>query len=229
MAKDVTKKITSNKSKGEIRSVVCGNCDSETNHKVDNSIEVYWDYKPADVQGTDLYETIHCLGCEQISFRTTSTNSEDYFMDDDGNAEYEEREVIYPNRIKGRTPLKDWYSLPLKIRSIYQQTHSALSTELKILAGVGVRVLLEAVCKEQGAEGVNLAKRVDDLVKKEVLTKRNADILHKLRFLGNDSAHDGEAASDSELEVAFEIVENLLETVYIIPQKSESLVIRKKS
>ena len=61
---------------------------------------------------------------------------------------------------------------------------------------------------------------------KEVLTKRNAAVLHKTRLLGNRSAHEAAASSDSELDVAFDIVENLLETVYIIPKKAESLKLK---
>lgn len=214
-------KITLNKTKDEIREVVCKNCDNATNHKVCSSVTSSWGNE--DIQGVDEYEIIRCLGCDGISFRIASSNSEDFEVDNEGNYSYLESQEIYPNRLMGRVPLKDIYSLPDKVRSIYTETHAALCTRLQILAGVGIRALVEAVCSEEKARGRNLERKIDDLVKKEVLTKRNAGILHKTRLLGNVAAHEVKAPSSSELDVAFDIVENLLETVYIIPKKAERL------
>jgi hypothetical protein len=176
-----------------------------------------------DIQGVSNYEIIRCSGCDSISFRFTSSNSEDFHQDDEGNYIHDETEEIYPSRLMGRTALEDTYSLPPKVRSIYRETHAALCAKLPILAAVGIRALIESVCSEESAKGRNLEKKIDDLIQKEVLTKRNAIVLHKTRILGNMSAHEIESASDSELDVAFDIVENLLETVYIIPKKAEWL------
>ncbi|TSC83295.1 MAG: hypothetical protein G01um101419_49 [Parcubacteria group bacterium Gr01-1014_19] len=217
----MSKEINLDKTKDKIREVVCSRCDNTTNHKVCSSVSFSWGND--DVQGVDTHEIIRCLGCDSISFRIGSSNSEDFEADDKGNLFYPESEEIYPSRLMGRVPLEDIYSLPDKVRSIYKETHAALCTKLKILAGVGIRALVEAVCSEKETEGRNLEGKIDDLVKKEVLTKRNSEILHKTRLLGNDAAHKVKAPSDSELDVAFDIVENLLETVYIIPKKAERL------
>lgn len=217
----MSKEINLDKTKDKIREVVCNRCDNTTNHRVCSSVTFSWGND--DIQGVDTHEIIRCLGCDSISFRIGSSNSEDFEPDDNGNLIYPETEEIYPSRLMGRVPLEDIYSLPDKVRSIYKETHAALCTKLKILAGVGIRALVEAVCSEEKAQGINLEKKIDDLVKKEVLTKRNAEILHKTRLLGNVAAHEVKAPSDSELDVAFDIVENLLETVYIIPKKAERL------
>ena len=217
----MTKNITSDKSRGETRQVVCNRCDNRTNHLVCSSVERRWG--DDDIQGVDIYEIIRCSGCDTVSFRIGSSNSEDYALDEKGEYFHPETEEIYPSRLMGRTALEDLYSLPEKVRAIYKETHDALCTKLKILAGIGIRALVEAVCSEEQAEGETLEKKIDDLVKKEVLTKRNAEVLHRTRLLGNKSAHITRASSDSELDVAFDIVENLLETVYIIPKKAEKL------
>jgi hypothetical protein len=200
---------------------VCNHSDNTTNHLVCSSVEVSWGND--DIQGFDKYEIIRCSGCDSISFRIGSTNSDDVDQDSNGNLIHPETVEIYPNRLMGRTALKDMYSLPDKVRLIYQETHAALCTRLKILAGIGVRALIEAVCLEEKAKGRSLERRIDNLVIKEVLTKRNAEILHKTRLLGNEAAHEIKAPSDIELDVAFDIVENLLETVFIIPKKAERL------
>ncbi len=215
------KKIALDKTKDQIHKVVCKLCDTETNHKVCSSVELHWGNE--DIQGADEYEIIRCLGCDQISFRISSSNSEDMDVDAEGNIIHPETEEIYPSRLMGRTALEDIYSLPEKVRSIYVETHAALCTKLKILAGIGIRALVEAVCSEKSAQGQNLEEKIEDLVLKEVLTKKNATVLHQTRLLGNRAAHEIKAPSDAELDVAFDIVENLLETVYIIPKKAERL------
>ncbi len=217
----MSKKITLNKTKDKIREVVCSHCDNETNHLVCSSVESSWGND--DIQGIDIYEMIRCSGCDTISFRIASNNSEDMDHDENGNPFYPDTIEIFPSRLMGRTALEDIYSLPDKIRLIYKETHTALCTKLKILAGVGIRALVEAVCSEKKAKGRTLERKIDNLVVKEVLTKSNAAILHKTRLLGNEAAHKTKAPSDAELDVAFDIVENLLETVYIIPKKAERL------
>lgn len=217
----MSKKIILDKTKDEIREVVCNRCDNTTNHVVCGSAEFRWGNE--DIQGVDIHEIIRCSGCDSISFRMGSSNSEDIDMDDKGNAFYPETEEIYPSRLMGRVPLEDIYSMPDKVRSIYKETHAALCTKLKILAGVGIRALIEAVCSEEEAQGNDLEKKINDLVEKGVLTKRNAEVLHRTRILGNKAAHETKAPSDSELDIAFDIAENLLETVYIIPKKAERL------
>lgn len=217
----MTKKIILDETKDKTREVVCDRCDNTTNHTVCSSVTFYWDNDGID--GYDIHEIIRCLGCDSISFRISSSNSDDYDVDEEQKFVYHETVQIYPRRMMGRSALADIYSLPEKVRAVYKETHAALCAELKILAGVGIRALVEAVCFEKQANGANLEKKIDDLVVKEVLTKQNAQILHQTRLLGNLVAHEAKILKDVELDLAFDIVENLLETVYIVPKKAERL------
>lgn len=45
----------------------------------------------------------------------------------------------------GRTKLRDDYLLPYHVGIIYEETHKALCSELRVLAAVGIRALIEAV------------------------------------------------------------------------------------
>ncbi|AYL84168.1 DUF4145 domain-containing protein [Pseudomonas syringae pv. actinidiae str. Shaanxi_M228] len=65
-----------------------------------------------------------------------------------------------------------------------------MNGEQPILAGLAVRILIEMICKNQSAGGKNLFAKIDDLKSKGVLTTSGAEILHKLRSMGNDSAHE---------------------------------------
>lgn len=214
--------ITIEKQDRSIFRIACSTCNTLTNHKCLTSVKYHWEVDEYEIQGVDRYRTIVCLGCDTISFRKSSSNSDDFY-EEEGNLIYTETEEIYPNRIVGRAPLSEQYYLPEKVRNVYKETHAALTSKLKILAGVGVRGLIEAICIEEKAKGTNLKEKIDDLVKIGILTSANAVILHKTRFLGNKSAHELEIAKDQELGIAFDITENILQNLYIIPKKAQSL------
>ncbi len=211
--------------KNKIYKIACLRCDSFTNHKVLTSVKCNWSEDEIGIGGIDTFETVECLGCDVISFRLLSSNSENAALDDNGDVIYPDEETLYPNRIAGRKQIEDLYFFPQDILKVYKETHGALCSRFKILAGVGIRVLVESVCKNKNALGDNLEKKIDDLVGRGILSKDGADILHKTRLLGNRAAHEIVEPKEEELDVAMDIIENLLKNVYIIPEKAQKLKI----
>jgi len=90
-----------------------------------------------------------------------------------------------------------------------------------VLAGVGLRALVETVCKEKKALGKELYAKINDLAAKQMLTLSGADILHKVRTLGNDAAHDAKPRTPRQLSRAMSVVEHMLKDVYILPKLVE--------
>ncbi len=112
-------------------------------------------------------------------------NSEDYHQISETEYEHDELELLYPSRVEGRKTLKsEEHYLPIKVRGIYKETLGALNNNSPVLAGIGLRALIETICKEKNAEGSNLYKKIDDLVDKKILTPVGSSILHKIRTLG---------------------------------------------
>ena len=206
--------------------VECTKCSGPTSHSALAAVNVHGS------EGDDNYsfdwstehQIIQCLGCKSISYRSVSSNSEDYFHDDSGNTFYEETEKLYPPRIAGTKGLGDEaIYLPQKVRHIYEETLTALSVSAPVLAGIGLRALVETVCKEKEAEGKDLLKKIDSLVEKRVLTPAGASILHKIRTLGNAAAHEVKPHSEKQLSLAWGIVEHLLKDVFILPKQVEAV------
>lgn len=83
--------------------------------------------------------------------------------------------------------------------------------------------MLESVCKDHGCTSENLVERINNLVKKEILTERDVAILHKIRTLGNSAAHEVKPHDEDQLAAAMSIVEHLLKTTYILPHQAKSL------
>ena len=82
---------------------------------------------------------------------------------------------------------------------------------------------MEAVSKKRKAQGKDLKERIDNLVGRGFLTPLGAEILHKLRLMGNESVHEMKIHDTRVLGTAFDVVEHLLLGVYIIPKESRRI------
>ena len=177
----------------------------------------------------EQYQIVQCRGCETLSFRLSRINTQESVWDEDLKQEIvQERVDLFPSRVAGRHKLRQSLFLPLPIVRIYDETHAALCGKQTILAGIGIRVLIEAVCVEKGAEGKYLGSKIDSLVRMGVLTEVGVSILHNLRDLGNTAAHEATPHSEETLGIAMDVVEHLLNEVYILPKVADSLPNRKK-
>lgn len=218
-------KYNINKSQGTEIELPCIKCTGKTTHKALVSVDVrgsQGDHRQS-FDWADNHQIVQCMGCKSLSYRIASTNSEDYFQVSEDDYVHEVTEKLYPPRLEGIKGLGDeTHYLPSKVRKIYDETLLALSVQSPVLAGIGLRALLETVCKEREAVGGDLLKKIDSLVEQHVLTPASAAILHKIRALGNAAAHEVKPHSDRQLALAMDIVEHLLKDVYILPKQADS-------
>jgi hypothetical protein len=176
-----------------------------------------------EVQTWDEYSVMQCRGCLTLSFMQESTCTEDVEYDDEGMDTLKVTRTLYPSRLVGRALLEDHYYLPSNVEQIYLEAHAALCSSLPIMAGFGVRAVVEAVCTDKAIPGKNLQARIDGLASSGHITLEGAKILHALRFMGNKAAHEMKAPTAEELGAAFDVVEYLLNGVYIIPRRAKKL------
>ncbi len=102
-------------------------------------------------------------------------------------------------------------------RRVYEETHQALCSDSPMLAGMGIRSLVEAVCQQENADVKDLKAKIEDLVEQGFLTQSGAEILQRLRLMGNEAIHEMKRHDTGTLGTAFDVVENLLREVYIFP------------
>jgi len=230
---DYEQTIVPNKTKGKDYQIPCSRCLTHTRHIVIQSVDVSGIWLPGSIHFTDQYQIVQCQGCDTLAFRKNSTNSEDFYTveNPDGSTEniYEEHIDIFPSRIARRTRVKRYWLLPPQVSRMYDETHSALSNKLNTLGIVGIRVLVESVCMEKQATGNNLKEKIDNLVSKGILTESGATILHSLRDLGNESAHKMKSQDEESIDLAMDVVENMLQSVYILPEASKRQKILKEN
>lgn len=220
-----------NASVGNTLWLPCSKCHGKTCHKVLASVdkEGKHDYPSHDyeIHFETKYQVVECQGCTSISFRKNETDSEEMLEDESGNWIPVDHEELYPSRVAGRHKLDQASLLPREVENIYNETHFALCNRQQILAGIGLRALVETICKEKQAPGKDLEKKIDSLIDLGVLTPDGAEILHSLRILGNVAAHEVKPHSEQTLGIAMDVVEHLLQGVYILPAVAEKLPRRR--
>ena len=208
--------------------IECRQCCRETNHKIIASyVEEGADESDCNhcYYWTDVSQIIQCVGCELVSFQTISTNSEDYEYDAEGRTA-QETIKFYPGRSIGLKGI-DRRFVPYRIAQLYEETKTAIENDLSIVGGIGVRAILDAICKDVNAAGRDLYKKIDDLHEKSLVTKEGVVALHKIRLLGNKSAHEAESHSREQLSLALEVVEYILVGTYVLPEKVKLVFVEK--
>ena len=219
----IEQSIEYNKSQNREFRIACSRCHGKTRHKVLISVDVSGEDREWGIWYDEHYQILQCQGCEDIAFRKSHTNSEAAVMDEKGDLIQDVKEEIYPSRVAGRHKLSHIHFLPSIVCGIYEETHSALCNKQPVLAGIGIRALIETICKDKKADGANLEKKIDGLVGLGVLTGDGAKILHSLRILGNQAAHEVTPQSEDTLGIAFDVVEHLLNGVYVLPKVAQKL------
>ena len=235
--------IKDGKTQGQTISVECPECKVNTKHTVERSLDWSGSSEDGDIQAWGTYQIVRCNGCDTLSFRSVHRDSEDWTSDEYGNIDLVETENLYPerpNRSPNRLLTEDLYlrsevyKLPQIIQTIYRETLTAVQHDLSILAGIGIRSIIEATCTHLGAKDDALEKesnkRSDDLNKKinklkdmSMLTSGGAKTLHGIRLLGNAAAHEVEAPTAEQIKAAFKVIDHLLLGAFVIQEEASIL------
>lgn len=219
MPKLTTKEVLNNSQNKNVK-VNCLGCKRNTNHVVVTSLDISSESSSNDYDfwGAESHQIVRCLGCGTLSFRVTSMNSEDTDYDEEeGGIVHFVTESLFPIRSIGRSGLKDAALLPVNIQRIYEETISAMNNSQPVLAGIGIRAIVETVCKNKKSNGNNLSEKIDGLASLGLLTSDSVAILHKIRSLGNDAAHEVKPHKPEQLALAMDVCEHLLLGVYLLP------------
>jgi hypothetical protein len=172
---------------------------------------------------SDDYLLVECSGCETISFIHIYGDDEMYDTTDNG-LEYYYNTTVFPPILKDGTEIKDIYLLPGTIQTIYKETLSAFKAGCYILTAGGFRAIIEALCNNLRIKDGNLSIRINLLNESGYLTLSECKRLHSIRFLGNDSLHEMAIPKKEQLLLVLEIINHLLENLYIHDKKIENKI-----
>lgn len=206
---------------GETTKSNCRNCARQTNHEVlfetsHGAERPYWNEK-------HTWQVLKCRGCDTVGFRYRLDDYDDVTELASGESKHAVTFTRYPPAVSGHRPLDAAFAVPPLIRQVYKQSVSAYAAGASILAGIGLRATIEAVCTHLKMTGSSLEKRIDALAKSGHISTSDKRRLHAIRFLGNDAAHEVREPKNNEMKVALEIVEHLITSVFILESRARDL------
>jgi len=212
----------------ERKRVPCNNCGIATNHilraRYSTTIHVHHglesdDGSEGDVHGKEgRYSTWMCAGCNSVTFQYS-------YMEEVQDGYYDENIAFFPT-LEVRS--KYFRNLNTKLSSLYSEVFACFQKGSLLLCTIGLRALIEGVCRDKGLTEGNLEDKVNGLVR--FLPSLNIiETLHALRFAGNDAAHELEALSREDAGLAIEIVEDLLNYLYDLDYKATQIRSRSKT
>ncbi|WP_158778951.1 DUF4145 domain-containing protein [Streptomyces cellulosae] len=111
---------------------------------------------------------------------------------------------------------------PEKVRDLFHGAGRAEAAAAFRLAGVGYRSVVEAICKECGAQGKNLHAMIGDLARLNV-PQSVIDGFHEARMLGNDSVHDGLEYAPDEIADIAGLIEEAVLILYVQPAERQRM------
>jgi hypothetical protein len=203
----------------------CHSCERETNHTVLAKERVNIIF-PEDVKENiaeyEDYLMVRCNGCDFISFMIRHSGS---FV-----IGQEMPEHYYDEKFPDRQ-LHDFIflsydnlnRLPRQIAALYEEVQTAFENEIGFLAGVGLRMLVEAICNHQEINGKDLKAKIQNLHSKGLISLNEISILDKLRMIGNQSAHKIKKIAIGKLSIALDIINHTLVSIYVLPVANKQL------
>lgn len=192
----------------------CPACRLLTNHQVLFSVNEKSDDPEYWCETT--YSVVKCMGCENIQFHKRTMDESNMYCDDEGEWDIAPEITTYPNRCPVVRPLYSTWHLPGMVGSLYIETMDCLNNHRLQLAAAGFRAIIEAICRDEKVPGKNLETMINNLAKAHIITAKDRDHLHAIRFMGNDSIHSLKKYREEEVAVVARIVNAVLTSLYLI-------------
>ena len=195
----------------------CNKCGQNTRHKLLYECKKRIDHDLAsDVYMLHVYAMLECCGCETITIQLTST-----FSEEEG-----ESVTYYPPSISRRTP--NWAKdLPDDQQTLLTEVYTALDADSRRLAMMGARSLIEVALMSKVGDLGTFPAMLDAGEAKGLLGKKSRDVLFAAFDAGSAVFHRGHNFKSSEVNKVIDIVEHLLQTVYILESLAKD--IKKKT
>ncbi|MGO9269839.1 MAG: DUF4145 domain-containing protein [Terriglobia bacterium] len=195
-----------------IERIYCNDCRGGTQHRSLRVAEYrgknddlgYWWHR--------TFEMLQCCGCEEVVLRRTSRFSED-----------DEDEVRYFPPDMSRYPPRWLYKLPHDFRLLLEEIYRSLDSENLRLPMMGARTLVDMLILEKIGDVGGFKEKLSGLENAGFVSSQNRKTLYAALEVGNAAAHRGYAPSQADVEAVMDIVENMLQAVYVFPDAAEKL------
>lgn len=214
---------------GSTKKLHCNSCEKKTNHEykfVHKRVEYEEDEDSQGLLMPIFFETFEymlwvCLGCDTVVL-------EEAYMIDDVIESIQYK--YYPRRTLNQRVAKPYRQLDPKITRVYKEIIAGYNEGLYLTCSIGLRALLERICVNEGITddiAWTLTAKLKLLEERKQVLANVVDALYSFKFMGDDAAHKLVAPKKQELDLALDILDDMLnilyELEYTMTEKSKRL------
>lgn len=199
----------------------CPVCKHRTHHQVLGEGSNY--SSEEDYYYRETFRVVKCCGCDNVSFDLETEDESNVEYNNEGYEEIVPIHTSYPVKENSIVPLRSW-EIPSLIQRAYTESVEALNNGSFLLASIGFRATVEALCIENGIDKGQLVTKINKLRDKGIITAADCERLHEARFMGNESAHQIEKPDREHVMVVLEVINNILNNLYVIDKKFKEVI-----
>jgi hypothetical protein len=206
----------------------CNACGPDRNHEVLRSVRKEGEEQIEEgisIWWVDEYELLTCAGCEVVTLRHTHRFSED----DNAKVTY------YPPAAARRRPR--WMgSLRYKnfsfdrgastLHSLLDEIYVALDNDSRALAGMGIRAILDKIMAEKIGEKRTFKESIEAFEGAGHVSRDEGKRLDTIIEAGHAATHRSWRPSATDLHVLLDVMESIIERLYIHEGTIEELAKR---
>ena len=206
------------------RKSFCSNCDKETWHEILFE-KSYQDTGREDYDDCSKIVVTECCGCEQPHYFLSS-----WTQNKDGSEIDCFDEWVFPPKRIHQSP--SWYidfafstvfdeaGEKKHVSDLLREVHVALENNCPRLGIMGIRALFEHMMISKIGDHKSFKSNLQEFQSKGFISKIQREAVKHILEAGHAAIHRSHTPSQGELVAALEIVEGLIETLYINPDKS---------
>ena len=112
--------------------------------------------------------------------------------------------------------------IELDVPDLLTEIYSALHANNRRLATMGARTLLDMVMTDKVTDVGRFDQKLDAL-EKEFVTTKQREFLEAALDVGNAASHRGHCPTAKQLDQVMDIVESILQQIYVLPNAAAEL------
>ena len=204
----------------------CRHCGNKTKLDIMGKYTEYGDPEYDYVWVRD-WLLLKCCACGKVSLGSIYSGEDTRTWNPDDPDEYEE---IYITSFPVET--YQGTNVPDKVNNAFSSALKAHYVD-NIVCLMALRRTLEIICKDKGATGNTLEKKIIDLSQKNIFPQVINEASDVLRILGNEAAHGDDINYDERIvKEMINFTQIIIEYVYVIPYRLGNIkknIAKKKS
>ena len=157
-----------------------------------------------------------CAGCDEVTFEWQQFERQDEKWEDVLGGYFPTREE------EDSVQRKFFKNLNPELNRLYAEVVTCFNEGCLLLCTIGLRGLIEGVCRDKCPTEGNLERKINGLVK--FLPSLNLiEALHGFRVVGNNAAHELEALNRDDAKAAIEVLEDVLNYLYDLDYRASQI------